>query len=326
MRQRNHIFVGFMMVFSLVLAFGPPARAAEFPTRPINLIIPWPAGGAGDIVGRTLAEVAKKELGQPIIVDNKPGAGGNVGTTLILTKPADGYTLGDTSTNAQIVSYYTGLLNYHPLHDCTHIMRAAGMLYGLVVRADSPWKTFKEFIEYSKANPQKVSFGSPGLTTAPRLAMEELASMAGNVQWIHVPLKGEAETNASLLGGHVDAIANSGWAPLVDAGKLRVLALFGPRRVSRFPQVPTVKELGYDVVWEAPVGFFGPKGLPKPIVKKLNDALRKGIDDPTFQSAMKRLEMAVTYLDSEETEKAVRREAERIEGLVKRLGLDKKKE
>jgi len=324
MYQGKNIFTRLLMIFSMGLLFGPPAMAAEFPTRPINLIVPWPAGGAGDLIARTLSDVAKKELGQPIIVDNKPGAGGNVGTTLILTKPPDGYTMGDTSTNAQIVSYYTGLLNFHPLNDCTHILRAAGMLYGLVVRADAPWKTLQEFIEYSKANPQKVSFGSPGLTTAPRLAMEELASLAGNVPWVHVPLKGEAETNASLLGGHVEAIANSGWAPLVDAGKFRVLALFGPQRVARFPQVPTVKELGYDVVWEGPVGFFGPKGIPKPIVKKLNDALRKGMDDPGFQNAMKRLEMTITYLNSEDTEKAVRRESERIERLVKKLGLEKK--
>jgi len=324
MHPMKNIFTRLLMIFSLGLLFGPLAMAAEFPARPINLIVPWPAGGAGDIVGRTLSETAKKELGQPIIVDNKPGAGGNVGHTLILTKPPDGYTIGDTSTNAQMISYYTGLLSFHPVHDTTHIMRAAGMLFGLVVRADAPWKTLQEFIEYSKANSQKVSYGSPGITSMMRLAMEDLASMAGGVPWVHVPLKGEAETNASLLGGHVEAIANSGWAPLVDAGKFRVLALFGPQRVARFPQVPTVKELGYDVVWEAPVGFFGPKGMPKPVVKKLHDALRKGMDDLIFQNAMKRLEMTITYLNSEDTEKAVRRESERIEGLVKKLGLDKK--
>jgi tripartite-type tricarboxylate transporter receptor subunit TctC len=322
MQQKNNICIGFILIFSLV--FGPLAGAAEFPTKPINLIVPWPAGGAGDIVGRTLAEAARKELGQPVIVDNKPGAGGNVGHTLILTKPADGYTIGDTSTNAQIISYYTGLLNFHPIEDTTHIMRAAGMLFGVVVRADAPWKTLQEFIEYSKANPQKVSYGSAGMASMMRMAMEDLASMAGGVEWVHVPLKGEADTNASLLGGHVDAIANSGWAPLVDAGKFRVLAVFGPQRVSRFPQVPTVKELGYDVVWEGPVGFFGPKGMPKPIVQKLNDAFRKGIDDPSFLNAMKRLEMTVTYLNAEDTEKAVRREAERMERIIKKLGLEKK--
>ncbi len=324
MRQMKNIFPSFVMIFSWVALFGSLAGAAEFPTKSITLIVPWPAGGAGDIVARTLSETAKKELGQPIIVENKPGAGGNVGHTLILTKPPDGYTIGVTSTNAQIISYYTGLLNFHPLDDTTHIMRAAGMLFGLVVRADSPWKTLQEFIDYSKAHPQKVSYGSAGVTSMMRMAMEDLASLAGGVPWVHVPLKGEAETNSHLLGGHVEAIANSGWAPLVDAGKFRVLALFGPQRVARFPQVPTLKELGYDVVWEGPVGCFGPKGIPKPIVQKLNEAFRKGMDEAVFQNAMKNREMTITYLNSEDTEKAVRRESERIERMVKKLGLEKK--
>jgi len=324
MYQKNNLFTAFIMILGLVLLFGSVSMAADFPNRPINLIVPWAAGGAGDIIARTLSEVAKNELGQPIVVENKPGAGGSIGTTLILTKPPDGYTIGDTSTMTQIVSYFTGTLNFHPVNDCTHIIRAAGMLYGLTVRADSPLKTLQDFIDYSKANPQKISLGVPGLTTAPRLAMEELSSLCGNLKWSLIPLKGEADTNASLLGGHVDAIANSGWAPLVDAGKFRVLALFSAKRIPRFPQVPTLKESGYNVVWEAPVGFFGPKGIPEPIVKKLHDALRKGMDSAVFLNAMKAREMTITYLNAEDTEKAVRQESERIEELVKKLGLEKK--
>jgi tripartite-type tricarboxylate transporter receptor subunit TctC len=320
----KNIFIGLIiMTFSMMLSLGALAMAEEYPTKPINLIVPWPAGGSGDITARTLAETAKKELGQPIIVENKPGAGGNVGATLILTKPPDGYTIGETSTNALMISYHTGLLNFHPVNEMTHIMRVSGLLHGLVVRADSPWKTIQEFIKYSKDNPQKVSYGSPGVTSATRLAMEELSILAGGVQWVHMPLKGEAETNAALLGGHVEAIANSGWAPLVDAGKLRVLALFGAQRNSRFPQAPTLKEIGYNVVWDAPTGFFGPKGMPKPIVKKLQDAFRKGMDESNFLNAMKRLEKPITYLNSEDCEKAVREESERIEKLAKKLGLQK---
>jgi tripartite-type tricarboxylate transporter receptor subunit TctC len=325
MHRRKQIFIGIIMISSFALLFGAPVIAADFPTKPINVIVPWAAGGAGDIIARTLSDVAKNELGQPVVVDNKPGAGGNLGTTLILTKPADGYTIGDTSTMTQIVSYYTGILDHHPVNDCTHILRVAGMLYGLTVRADSKLKTLKDFIEYSKANPQKISLGVPGLTSAPRLAMEELSSMAGNLKWTLIPLKGESDTNAALLGGHVDAVANSGWVPLVDAGKLRVLALFSSVRNPRFPQVPTLKESGYNVVWEAPVGFFGPKGMPKPIVKKLNDAFRKGMDSPAFLNAMKTREMPLMYLNAEDTEKAVIEESVRIEGLVKKLGLVEKK-
>ena len=217
MHQKIGILIGFAGILSLALLGGSAGMATDFPTKPINLIVPWAAGGAGDIVARTLAEVAKNEVGQPIIVENKPGAGGNVGTTLILTKPPDGYTIGDTSTMTQIVSYFTGMLNFHPVQDCTHILRAAGMLYGLVVRTDSPLKTLQDFIAYARANPQKISLGVPGLTTAPRLAMEEVSSASGNLKWSLIPLKGEAETNSHLLGGHVDAIANSGWAPFVDA-------------------------------------------------------------------------------------------------------------
>ncbi len=308
----------------MLMSLGPLAMAVEYPTKPINLIVPWPAGGSGDITARTLAETAKKELGQPIIVENKPGAGGNVGATLVLTKPPDGYTICETSTNAIVISYHTGLSNFHPVDDMTHIMRVSGLLHGLVVRADSPWKTIQEFIKYSKDNPQKVSYCSPGLTSATRLAMEELAILAGDVQWVHIPLKGEAETNAAVLGGHVDALANSGWASLVDAGKLRGLALFGSQRYSRFPQAPTLKEIGYNVVWDAPTGFFGPKGMPKPIVKKLQDAFRKGMDNPNFLNAQKKLEKPIAFLDSEDCEKAVRQESERIERLVKKLGLQKK--
>lgn len=324
MRPMKNLCFRLILVLGCLVLWGFPAGAAEFPARPVNVIVPWPAGGAGDIVARTLSEAAKKELGQPMIVENKPGAGGNVGHTLILTKPPDGYTVGFTSTNAQMISYYTGLLDYHPVKDTTHILRVAGMLFGIVVRADAPWKTLQEFIDYSKANPKKVSYGSAGVTSMMRMAMEDLASRAGGVQWVHVPLKGEAETNSNLLGGHVEAIANSGWAPLVDGGKFRVLALFGPQRVPRFPQVPTLQELGYDVVWEGPVGCFGPKGIPKPVVRKLQDAFHKGMDSPAFLNAMKTREMTVTYLNAEETEKAVRRESERIEGMVKKLGLEKK--
>lgn len=325
MHQIKNIFLGLIIItFSMVLFWGPLAMAAEFPTKPINLIVPWPAGGSGDITARTLAETAKKELVQPIIIENKPGAGGNVGATLILTKPPDGYTIGQTSTNALMISYHTGLLNFHPVDDMTHIMRSTGLIHGIVVRADSPWISIQEFIKYSKDNPEKVSYGSPGVTSATRLAMEELAILAGDVKWVHIPLKGEAETNAHLLGGHVDAIANSGWAPLVDAGKLRVLALFGSQRNPRFPKAPTLKEIGYNVVWEAPTGLFGPKGMHKPIVKKLHDAFRKGMDDPNFLNAMKKLEKPITYLNSEDCEKAVRQESERIEKLVKKLGLQKK--
>jgi tripartite-type tricarboxylate transporter receptor subunit TctC len=289
MHQMKSKLIGLLLTISLVLALGLPAMAAEYPTKPIILVIPYPAGGSTDLTGRALANAAKKFLGQPIICENKSGGGGSVGPSLVLPKPPDGY------------------------------------LFGLVVQTGSQWKTMQEFIQNSKQNPQKISYGSPGVGTPPHLAMEELASLAGGVQWLHVPYKGGAESNAGLLGGHVEAVSDSsGWAHLVDADKFRLLVTYGYQRSTRYPQVPTLKEIGYDMVSPGPIGLIGPKGMPKPIVKKLHDAFKKAMDDPEFQAVMKKLDMTLLYLNSEDYESYVRQDSERIGKLVQKLGLQKK--
>jgi len=313
-----------LLSISLVLALGFPAMAAEYPTKPITLVIPYPAGGSTDLTGRALANAAKKYLDQPIIVENKSGGGGTVGPSLVITKPPDGYTIG-IITSSPTIAYHMGKLNFNPIDDLTHIMRWGGYLFGLVVQTESQWKTIQEFLQYSKENPRKVSYGSPGVGTPPHLAMEELASLAGAIQWIHVPYKGGAESNTGLLGGHVEGVSDSsGWAHLVDAGKFRLLVTYGYQRSTRYPQVPTLKEIGYDMVSPGPIGLIGPKGMPKPIVEKLHDAFKKAMDDSEFQAVMKKLDMTMLYLNSEDYEKYVRQDSERIEKLVQKLGLRKK--
>lgn len=316
--------VAFIMIITLIMAFGLPALAAEFPTKPITLVIPYPAGGSTDLTGRALANTAKKYLGQPIIVENKSGGGGTVGPSLVVPKPPDGYTIG-IITSSPTIAYHMGKLNFNPVGDLTHILRWAGYLFGLVVQTDSQWKTIQEFIQYAKQNPQKVSYGSPGVGTPPHLAMEELAALAGGIQFVHIPYKGGAESNAGLLGGHVDSVSDSsGWAPLVDAGKFRLLVTYGYQRSTRYPQVPTLKEVGYNMVSPGPIGLIGPKDMPKPIVAKLHDAFKKAMDDADFQAVMKKLDMIPLYLNSEDYEKFVRQDSERIGRLVRKLGLDKK--
>ena len=290
-----------------------PATAAEYPSKPISLIMPYPAGGSTDITGRALVNAAKRYLGQPIIIDNKPGAGGTVGPSLVVSKPPDGYTIGIMPSQAVASSWHMGKLNFNPLDDVTHIIRYCGYLHGLVVRADSPWKTIQDFIKYSKENPQQVTYGTTGAGGGPHLAMEQLALLTG-VQWIHMPYKGNADTNAALLGGHLDSVsASSGWAPLVDAGKFRLLATYGLERSVRYPQVPTLREIGYDVISLSPLEVMGPKGLPKPIVKKLHDAFKKAMDDPEYQAVLNRLDMWTVYLSSEDLEKMSRVESEQQE-------------
>jgi tripartite-type tricarboxylate transporter receptor subunit TctC len=241
----------------------------------------------------------------------------------VIAKPADGYTLGIYS-GALPIAWHMGKLNFHPIDDVTHIVRYSGYIYGLVVRADAPWKTIHDFINYAKANPGKVSYGTPGVGTNPHLVMEDLGMLAG-VQWVHMPFKGGAETNAALLGGHVDAVSDStGWAPMVDAGKFRLLVTYGTQRIARYPQAPTLKEAGFDMAYPSPLEIIGPKGVPKEIVKKVHDAFKKGMEDPEYQAVLKKFDMPMTYLGGDDLEKADREDFERIGKIVQKLGLAKK--
>jgi tripartite-type tricarboxylate transporter receptor subunit TctC len=311
-------------IISMILAFGTPILAAEYPVKPISLIIPYPAGGSTDLTGRALASAAQKHLGQPIIVENKGGGGGTVGPSLVVPKSPDGYTLGIMGSQTLMIAFQMGKVTFNPLDDATHIIRYTGYLQGLVVRADSPWKTLQDFVNYCKANPRKVSYGSSGVGTGVHLAMEDLASLAG-IQLIHIPYKGGSECNAALLGGHVDALSDStSWGPLVDAGKFRLLVTYQEQRSTRYGNVPTLKDAGYNTSHASPLEIMGPKGLPKPITTKLHDAFKKAMDDPEYQAVLKKLEMPMLYLSGEDLEEASRQEFELIARIVQKLGLQKK--
>jgi tripartite-type tricarboxylate transporter receptor subunit TctC len=264
----------------------------------------------------------KKHLGQPVICENKPGGGGTVGPSLVVTKAPDGYTLG-IITGSSSIAYHMGKLNFHPLDDVTHIARWGGFLFGLVVRADAPWKTLQELVEYSKKNPNKITYGSPGVGTPTHLAVEELASAVG-FQWTHMPFKGGAETMTALLGGHIDVLSDSsGWAPLVDAGKFRLLANWGFQRSPRYPDAPTVKEI-YGIASPGFLAIMGPKNMPRTVVQKVEEAVKKAADEQEFKEALKRLDMAILYQNAGDYEKFVREDFENIGKVVKALGLDKK--
>lgn len=308
----------------LVLVLWLPAIAAEYPTKPINLIILHPPGGASDLSIRPLANAAKKYLGQPIICENMAGGGGTVGPTIVASKPPDGYTIG-LMLRSSIVAWHMGKLNFHPIDDVTRIMTYTGFLQGIAVRADAPWKTIQEFIEYSRQNPGKITYGSPGVGTVAHIPMEELALEAGGIQWVHIPYKGDAGTVPALLGGHVNAISatSAAWAPLVEGGKFRLLVVYVEKRAVRFPQVPTCKEIGYNVIETCPLEIFGPKGIPKPVVEKLHDAFKKSLDDPGFQAVLKKLDMPLVYRNPEESDKIARQDFERYRRLVQKLGLEK---
>ena len=316
--------LGVLVVVAVIFSPAFWVFALDYPAKPVTLIIPYPAGGSTDVTGRVLAPVVKRHLGQPVIVENKGGGGGTVGPNLVISRPPDGYTLGIMASTTVTISWHMGKMNFNPIEDVKHIMRYSGYLYGFVVRADAPWKTFNDYVKYAKENPGKVTYGTPGMGTGPHLAMEMIAFATG-IRLTHIPYKGGAECNSALLGGHVDSVSDStSWAPLVDAGKFRLLTIYTASRSARYADVPTLKELGIDIVFPSPLEFMGPKALPQPIVQKLHDAIKKSLDDPEYQAALKKYDMQTTYLNSEDCEKAVRAESEKLKDIVQKLGMHKK--
>lgn len=254
---------------------------------------------------RALATATEKYLGQPIVVENRPGAAGTLGAQAMVTAKPDGYTITQVPITVFRNPHLTKV-GYDPLTDLTYLIGVSGYTFGVVVRADAPWKTFQELVAYAKANPGKPSYGTPGQNTSLHVTMEDIAHRYG-ISWTHVPFKGNADNMQALLGGHIDASADAtGWAPHVDAGKMRLLVTWGPQRTKRWPQVPTLKELGYDIVSTSPYGIAGPKGMDPKVVKILHDAFHKGMQDPIHMKVMEQLDQDLLYLSSEDYAKFAR--------------------
>ena len=300
------------------LALATPALA-QYPNRPITLIVPWPAGGSTDTHLRKLGELASKQLGQPIIIENKPGFGGMLGPSSMAKNAApDGYTLSQLTVGA-FRTPHMQKVDWDALRDFTYIIGVSGYTFGVVVRSDSPFKTFNDLIAYAKANPGQMSFGSTGTGTSPHLLMEEVASKAG-VQFLHVPFKGNADSTQALMGGHVMAQSDAtGWGKFVDAGSFRLLATFGDQR-TRWG-APTAKELGYDIVSYSPYGIVGPKGMDPKVVKIIHDAFKKAIDDPENQKVLQQLDQLYWYRSSEDYAKWAAETNVSERALIERLGL-----
>ena len=313
---------GLLACAPLGLAVGAaPASAQDFPKRPITLIIPWPPGGPTDIELRPLAEAAGRILGQPIVIDNKAGATGTLGpATMAATAKPDGYTISQIPVTALRLPYMQKTV-FDPLKDFTYIIHVSGYLFGVAVMADSQWKTWKELVAYAKENPGKLHYASPGAGGTQHLTMEELAKKHG-IKWIHVPFKGAAETNAALLGGHVEVLAGgASLGPLVDAGKVRMLNVWTEQRSPRFPDAPTLLEEGEGIVSASPYGIAGPKGMDPKVVKILHDAFKQAIDDPAHMKAIESLTQPIIYKGTEEYNQFVKETIAKERKLIEELGL-----
>ena len=319
MSTRRHI-LGTAAAGAATLALPSLGHAQAFPARPIRYICPWPAGGSTDAVIRAIAESAAKTLGQPIIVDNKPGAGGMLGAQELVSAKPDGYTLSQLPHGVFRIPHMQKT-TFDTLADFTWIACLTGYTFGLVVPADGPVKSVADLVAYAKANPGKFNYGSTGTGTSPHLAMEEFAQRAG-IKLNHIPFKGNADNMQAILGGHTMAASDAtGWAPHVASGKLKLIATYGSKRTKRWPEVPTLDELGYKTVSDSPFGVCGPKGMDPALTRQLHDAFRKTLEDPAVLAIFEKFDQTVIYMGTEQYTKWARETFQAEKATIERLGM-----
>ncbi len=299
------------------------ALAQAYPSKPIRYICPWPAGGSTDAVIRAFAESAAKMLGQQIIVDNKPGAGGMLGANELVNAAPDGYVLSQLPHGVFRIPHMQKV-QFDTLKDFTWIACLTGYTFGLVVPADGPVKSIKDLVAWAKANPGKFNYGHTGNGTSPHLAVEEFAQRAG-IQLNAVPFKGNADNMQAILGGHTMAASDAtGWAPHVASGKLRLIASYGSKRTKRWPEVPTLDELGYKTVSDSPFGVCGPKGMDAAVTRKLQDTFKKTLDDPAVLATLEKFDQSVIYMGTEEYTRWARETFVAEKATIERLGMANK--
>ena len=309
-----------VLVGASTLPFAASAQA-RFPDRPIRLIIPWAAGGPADAGFRILAESAAKKLGQPMVVENKGGAAGILGAMALQDAKPDGYIISQMHMSVLRQPLLNKALTYHPVNDLSYILQITGFVMGVVVRAEAPWKTLPELLAHAKANPGKMNWGTLGVGSTQHLAMERLGMMQG-LSWTHAPYRGTADTMRALLGGEIDfASESSGWAPMVEAGQLRLLAVFTGQRAKRFPDSPTVKELGIDVVVDSPGGLIGPRGMDPAVVGVLAGAFRAAAQEPEHLKFLDNMDQPLILLDGPAYRAEMTRTYAEERELLRRLNL-----
>ena len=310
-----------VLLLAAFIGLAASAQAQQFPTRPVTLIVPWPPGGGTDIGMRALALATERHLGQPIVIENKPGASGTIGpANMAANARPDGYTIAQIPITVFRLPFIQKTA-YDPAKDFTYIIHVTGYTFGVVVKADAPWKTFDELLAYAKANPGKINYAAPGAGTSLHITMEQIAKQKG-IKWTMVPFKGQADSLNALLGGHIDVETNStGWAGAVNAGQARLLVTWGAQRTKNWPDVPTLKEIGIDLVSSSPFGIAGPKGMDPTVVKVLHDAFKKGMEEQSYRDAMAKLDQEDFYLGTAEYHAYALQQIGEQKQLVEELGL-----
>ncbi|HZH47072.1 MAG TPA: tripartite tricarboxylate transporter substrate binding protein [Roseococcus sp.] len=295
------------------------AREA-FPNRPITLQIAFPAGGATDVQMRALAEAATRAFGQQVLIDNRPGAGATLTAQNITRARPDGYTLAQLPLPALRLPFMQRM-PFNPRTDFTPVIHLTGYLFATCVRAESPYRSWADLVADARARPGQVRIGNTGANGTPHLTLVDLAA-AENIQVEHVPFRGEADAVPALLGGHMEASATgSGIVELVEQGRLRPLNVWSAERSWRWPDVPTLRELGYPMTVTSPYGLVGPLGMEPEVIARLHDGFRVALNDPAHVATLRRLDMPLEYLNPADYGAFIQRTADEEEARVTRLGL-----
>ncbi|WP_309139442.1 tripartite tricarboxylate transporter substrate binding protein [Siccirubricoccus sp. G192] len=271
---------------------------------------------------RSLCEIATRTLGQPIVVESRPGAGGTLGPmTVAQQAQPDGYTLTQMHLSVLRRPWMMRTPQWDPIADFTHIIGLTGWLFGTAVKANSRFQTWKDMVAYARANPGKLTYATSGVGTSNHLAMETIQEREG-IELTHVPYRGANEGVTAVIGGHVDMICDSSaWGPFVESGAMRALSVWSGERAARFPDVPTLKELGHDMVVTSPYGISGPKGMDEGIVRVLHDAFKAALFDPDNAKVRAQFDMPLVYSDTESYRRFIVERVEYERNMVRRLGL-----
>lgn len=318
MHRRQLLWAG------MAAALGPAAaQQPVLPSRPIRILLGFPPGGSTDGPMRVLAEDAARLLGQPVIIENRPGNAGLMPAQLLQSAPADGSTLGVIPGNLFRFPY-TGNISWDPARDLRYVIGLTEFVYGIVVPADSPLRSLDDLIRFARANPERLSYATAGPWLSQHITMEQIARIQ-NVRFNHVPYKGSAEALNAVLGGHVMAAADtSAWGPYVASGKLRLLVTFNARRVARFADVPTLREVGIDfpppsAAW----GLAAPKHTPDAVVHALHEIFHQAMQKPGFRDALATYDMQPVHMSAEQYQRFAAESVQREKRLLEEIGFVK---
>ena len=319
LKRKTFFFLGVILnILFPALGYPQEVEIAKYPTRPINFIIPLPAGGNTDLAGRLIAKQAEKYLKQPIIPVNKPGGVLVIGTAAIATAKPDGYTIGLSLLSPMFIIPHLEKVPYDPIRDLKQVIQFGAFNFGIVVKHDSPFKDFKDVVAYARQNPGKIKYGC-NVQGISHSIMEQIAKYE-KVQFTLVPYRVASEGEMALLGGDIHLVVSDITYSLIEAGQTRLLLLCREEHSVEYPKTPNLKDLGYDIPCPLYLGIQGPKGLPEGIVKKLEEAFTKATKEQDFANGMKAIYLPILYRNNKELDDYVLQNYKAYGKILKEIG------